>query len=952
MVGWLAFSASWSLKYNAVIIPNGEDMDSISSTPPHPTDTSSDPRRELTASLLRKLLQALLVLHILGFGVLIPFLALNKKLSTLFLLLTAVFMLLIPYILFRRGRVKGAAWFLAATGTVLMTGFALLDGGVRFSGVGTQLGMAVVAVVLLGPGAMFLALGALVADLGMAALEAAGFSWKLFPAPPIASSFVILMVFVVVLPIVDDAVRHLGRALEMSRKQLWEQQQAREQIVYQAQLIAQAPDPVVAADNNRVVTFWNAAAAGLFEWPEKEALGKPLDDVLHFSSTISGRRCQEELARSGSWMGELPMLTRSGEPIVVGAAIARLHNAAGEPVGTVAGLRDITDRKRAEEALIEERHLLHTLMDNLPDHIYFKDCQSRFIRLNKAMGEWFGLSDPAQALGKTDFDFFSDEHAQQAYADEQEVIRTGQPIQGIEEKETWPDGRETWVSTTKMPLRDAQGRIIGTFGVSRDTTARKRAEQALRESEEKYHRLFSNALDAILIFDKETHRFIDANEAATKLYSYPHEELVGMRPEHLSAEPEQTTGTIHELERTGSVRVLMRWHHKKDGTVFPVEFTAWPFTWKNREVVCVFVRDITERKRAEEALAASEQRYRELFENAMDIVFTYDLRGNFTSLNRVGEKTGGYTCAELASMNVLQILAPEYVEEGRRVLEGLAAGREPGIGEWEIVTKDGRRVWLEASLRLVRRNGELAEVQGIARDITERKQAEEQLRHYLAQLHALAARLQSVREEERARVAREIHDELGQDLTAIKIELTSILGKLGEKAKSLSAPTESILKRVDQTIRTVRRIATELRPGILDDLGLTAAIEWATEEFQARTGIKCHLELWQEHIVLDRERTTAIFRIFQETLTNVARHSGATELQVRLFRQNASTVLEVRDNGVGIQPQHFTSPASLGISGMRERALVLDGEFEIGGRPGEGTRVTVRIPDLSSAVKA
>jgi PAS domain S-box-containing protein len=781
----------------------------------------------LTACLLRKLLLALLVLHILGFGVLVPFLALNKKLSALFLLVTFVFMLLIPYMLFRRGRVKGAAWFLAATGTVLTTGFALLDGGVRFSGVGTQLGMAVVAVVLLGPGAMFLALGALVADLGMAALEVAGFSWKLFPAPPIASSFVILMVLVVVLPLVDDAVRHLGRALEMSRKQLWEQQQAREQIVYQAQLIAQAPDPVVAADNNRVVTFWNAAAAGLFGWPEKEALGRPLDDVLQFSSTVSGRRCEEELARSGNWMGELPMLTRSGEPIVVDAAIARLHNAVGEPVGTVAGLRDITDRKRAEEALIEERHLLRTLMDNLPDHIYFKDCQSRFIRLNKAMGKWFGLSDPSQALGKTDFDFFSDEHARQAYRDEQEVIRTGRPIQGIEEKETWPDGRETWVSTTKMPLRDAQGRIIGTFGVSRDITARKRAEQALRESEEKYHRLFCNALDAILIFDKERHRFIDANEAASKLYSYPHEELVGMRPEHLSAEPEQTTKTIHELERTGSVRVLMRWHHKKDGTVFPVEFTAWPFTWKNREVVCVFVRDITERK-----------------------------------------------------------------------------------------------------------------------------QAEEQLHHYLAQLHALAGRLQSVREEERARVAREIHDELGQDLTAIKIELTSILGKLGEKAKPLLAPTESILKQVDQTIRTVRRIATELRPGILDDLGLTAAIEWATEEFQARTGIKCHSELQQEHIVLDRERTTAIFRIFQETLTNVARHSRATELQVRLFRQNANTVLEVRDNGVGIQPQHLTSPASLGISGMRERALVLDGEFEIAGRPGEGTKVTVRIPDVSSSVKA
>ena len=140
------------------------------------------------------------------------------------------------------------------------------------------------------------------------------------------------------------------------------------------------------------------------------------------------------------------------------------------------------------------------------------------------------------------------------------------------------------------------------------------------------------------------------------------------------------------------------------------------------------IHDITEQRRAEEALKASEQRYRDLFENATDIVFACDLQGNFTSVNKAAERTSGYTRAELTRMNVLQVLGPEYVEEGRRVLEGLAASREPEIGEWEVVAKDGHRVRLEASLRLVRRNGELAEVQGIGRDITERKRAEEALR--------------------------------------------------------------------------------------------------------------------------------------------------------------------------------------------------------------------------------
>ena len=140
------------------------------------------------------------------------------------------------------------------------------------------------------------------------------------------------------------------------------------------------------------------------------------------------------------------------------------------------------ERRRAEEALTQERYLLHALMDNLPDNIYFKDAAGRFLRVNKALTTYFGLSDPAQAIGKTDFDFFTEEHARSACADEQEIIRTGQPVVGKEEKETWLDGRVRWVSTTKMPFRDKDGKIIGTFGVAREiTTAQARRGGAAGE---------------------------------------------------------------------------------------------------------------------------------------------------------------------------------------------------------------------------------------------------------------------------------------------------------------------------------------------------------------------------------------------------------------------------------------------------------------------------------------
>jgi len=240
--------------------------------------------------------------------------------------------------------------------------------------------------------------------------------------------------------------------------------------------------------------------------------------------------------------------------------------------------------------------------------------------------------------------------------------------------------------------------------------------------------------------------------------------------------------------------------------------------------------------------------------------------------------------------------------------------------------------------------GEVVEFIGTVMDVTERKQTEKKLQNSFEQLRALAGRLQSVREEERARVAREIHDELGQAMTAIKMDLTALILELPANGNEASKRIERSLKLVDGTIQAVRRIATELRPGILDDLGLAAAVEWAAEEFQARTGITCHVSLPASDIALDPERATALFRIFQETLTNVARHAKATGVDVTLARNTGDLFLEVHDDGKGISDEELSERKSLGILGMRERALLLGGELTIIGAPGRGTTVKVRIP--------
>jgi signal transduction histidine kinase len=226
----------------------------------------------------------------------------------------------------------------------------------------------------------------------------------------------------------------------------------------------------------------------------------------------------------------------------------------------------------------------------------------------------------------------------------------------------------------------------------------------------------------------------------------------------------------------------------------------------------------------------------------------------------------------------------------------------------------------------------------------DRKRAVEQLRQSHEQLRALSVYLQHVREEERMRISRAVHDELGQALTGLKIDLSWLGSRLPRSLGSLVNKTRAMTSHIDETIQTVRRISTELRPGILDHLGLAAALEWQANEFQARTGIKCKVRSLIERTLLDEEVNTVFFRIFQETLTNIIRHAGATRVEVQLSIVDRHLILEVKDNGRGITDEQLANIKSIGLLGMRERANLLDGEVTITGVPKKGTTVTVSIP--------
>jgi PAS domain S-box-containing protein len=361
---------------------------------------------------------------------------------------------------------------------------------------------------------------------------------------------------------------------------------------------------------------------------------------------------------------------------------------------------------------------------------------------------------------------------------------------------------------------------------------------------------------------------------------------------------------------------------------------------------------IAERRLAEEAQHELLQRFRLVLDFSPIGCVMNDVNFRVTYWNPAAERIFGFSrqdvLGKLPSDTFVPASSRAVVEQVR---QAVARGETVSPAISEHVTKEGCTIiceWHNTPLRdsVGQFMGSLSMVQ----DITERQQAEEQLKAYSAQLRALAAELQSAREAERAHVARELHDELGQALTALKMDLVLLTQNLPRNRVKLHQRSASMLKLIDDTIQTVRRIAAGLRPSTLDDLGLTAAIEWQSQEFEARTGIRCRLVLPEEEIVLSPERSTALFRIFQETLTNVARHAGAKRVDVHLTTRGNDLVLEVSDDGKGLDEVEASSPGSLGLLGMRERARLLGGEFKIVGTPGKGTTVTVRMPGVQDKI--
>ncbi|MBL9188445.1 MAG: PAS domain S-box protein [Opitutaceae bacterium] len=545
------------------------------------------------------------------------------------------------------------------------------------------------------------------------------------------------------------------------------------------------------------------------------------------------------------------------------------------------------------------------------------------------------------------------------------AMRHWQPVR-VELINYTKQGEEFWVEIDMAPVADATGWFTHWVAIERDITERKRTEEAVRAGEERLRIVTDNARLGLAIVDRER-RYTFANPTYARILGLASSDILGRRVADVLPRvyESQIRPRLEQALAGERVAYELSEVNPGDGRHYAVRYEPLVQDGGVRLVVVV-ITDITEQKKADAALRDSEQTQRQLAEQ-LEIE-----RSRLVAAQTVA-KVGSWE-TDLAALTVAWSQETFRIfETSPAVFSGTHAGflefvhpedrasfeaafvkswGKPGAStvEHRILLPGGRTKFVEERWVVIRDDqGRPIRCMGTCQDISLRKQTENELRSASRQLRALAARVQSVREEERTALAREIHDVLAQELTKLKIDLVWLAKRVGSPsdAATQAAITRrcgEALEQVDASITTVQRIATDLRPVILDSLGLPAAVEWVVEDFARRTGIAGRAQVQRRETALDRDRATAIFRILQESLTNVARYAQASEVVVTFSEEAEAARLTVVDDGVGITRERLEDPRSIGLLGMKERAFAFGGSVEITGVPGAGTTVAVHLP--------
>ncbi|MDX2043341.1 MAG: PAS domain S-box protein [Acidobacteriota bacterium] len=638
---------------------------------------------------------------------------------------------------------------------------------------------------------------------------------------------------------------------------------------------------------------------------------------------------------------------------------ATITNMLDEPgvSSLVVNFRDITARKQREKDLQASEELYRSLVLALDEGIVMLDRNLTIMTCNSSAERILGLKRD-EMTGRTTFDprwcavhedgsiFPPDTHPVAI------SLRNGQSCSNVVMGISRPDDSWAWIAINSQPLiRQGETEPYAVVASFSDITERKKVEAEIRASEERFSTMFHSNPCAMTLMTYPEGHIVNSNDAWLKAYGYSLEEVVGRTSAELKLwlKPEEREKAYEFLRKDRVLRNMESAFVSKNGSKCHFLISAEIIEFGNKEYLLVSCYDITERKRVEKALRESEEHYRLLFEHSFAGIARMSIDGKLLVCNDSMARMFGCNSPEELIKADDSIFYFD-LSERQRLIDELVSKGSLKNREFLMSRVDGSPVWVLINASVFCANEESDPVlEGVVLDITERKQTEQQLQQLYQQSRTLLARLETVREEERIRISREIHDNLGQILTGLKLDFSWLEKRLVRSSdENLLRKTGSKMKEIaellEEAIQTVRNIATELRPGVLDTLGLRAAIIWQAKEFERRTNINCVIELGREPQNLTEDMATALFRIFQEILTNITRHSKASKVKIELAEVDGELLLTVNDNGIGISDEDRRNSKSLGLLGMRERAQIFGGRVTVKGEPKRGTTVQVKMP--------
>jgi PAS domain S-box-containing protein len=700
------------------------------------------------------------------------------------------------------------------------------------------------------------------------------------------------------------------------------------------------------------VLSWNEGAAQIKGYTSREIIGKYIS-IFYTDEEIKLGEPEYNLAmaeKNGRFEKEGWRKKKNGTLFWADVIFTAIYDDKKQLRGFAKITRDITARRKAEEQIA----LLANLVEQTGDAIIALGLDNSIKSWNRGAEILYGYSE--EEVRNKNFRKIS---GSQLTDEQVENI-----LKEVHQKKRWQgeliylhkNGTPVCSLVSVSPMQDRKGENTGYVFAARDISDRKKLEEQQRKFSEELEvqvsmktaeltNVFERVSDGFMAFDKNG-QITYVNKKTAHVIQRNPEDIIG---KNVWAEFPLTEQTVFQENFQKAISEQTNVHFE----LFSESLGMWfeDYLYPSPDGTSLFFRDITEKKRSEQALKKTEQdlilserKYKLLFERnpmPMWILSQSDLQ--FIDVNGSALKHYGYTKEEFMSMSSDEIRP----EEDRKEYMIEAKKNVPGVsprGIWRHKTKNGTIIHVE-----IYANDYLYEGRNVrlvlANDVSEKVKAEEDLKYSLDEVRELASHLQNIREEERAGMAREIHDELGQQLTGLKMDMSWISRRLNSREDTeIKERISGTLGLLDETIKTVRRIATELRPGILDDLGLTAAISWQSEEFGKRTGITTRFESDITEFIFSPAVAIGLFRICQESLTNVARHAEAKNVFLSLQKRENQLLLTIADDGKGFDVGRAGNKKTLGLLGMKERTLMMGGKYEIVSKRGGGTTLLVSIP--------